>query len=131
MRMSVDAIRARMLERLHERGFGDVVTAHLVVLGYPGPEGLRPTELAARTGMTKQALNYLLGQMEELGYLTREPDPGDLRSRRIRLTARGARAVRVMRDAVREVEEEWSAALGPGRLELLRELLIDLRRAAA
>ena len=32
---------------------------------------MRPSELYARTGMTKQALNYLLGQMEALGYLTR------------------------------------------------------------
>jgi hypothetical protein len=33
--------------------------------------------------MTKQAVNYLLGQMEQLGYLTRNADPEDQRSKRI------------------------------------------------
>ena len=36
--------------------------------------------------MTKQALNYLLGQLEQLGYLTRETDSNDQRSKRVRLT---------------------------------------------
>ncbi len=36
--------------------------------------------------MTKQALNYLLGQLEQLGYLTRGTDRNDHRSKRIRLT---------------------------------------------
>jgi DNA-binding MarR family transcriptional regulator len=36
--------------------------------------------------MTKQALNYQLGQLERRGYLERRPDPEDLRSRRIVLT---------------------------------------------
>ena len=63
-----------MLAGLHERGFNDLVAAHLDVLQYPGPENQRPSELATQTRMTKQALNYLLGQLEQLGYLTREAD---------------------------------------------------------
>ena len=38
-----------MLAGLHERGFDDLVAAHLNVLQYPGPESLRPSELATRT----------------------------------------------------------------------------------
>ena len=78
-----------MLERLHEHGFDDLEAAHLAVLQYPGPQGLRPSELAASVGMSKQAVNYQLGQLERLGYLVREPDPGDQRSKRIVLTERG------------------------------------------
>jgi hypothetical protein len=36
-----------MLERLHERGFDDLDGAHLNVFQYPGPQGARPSELAA------------------------------------------------------------------------------------
>ena len=34
---------------------------------YPHPDGVRPNDLAERINMTKQATNYLLGQLEALG----------------------------------------------------------------
>jgi DNA-binding MarR family transcriptional regulator len=126
LRMPWEVVRQRMLERLHARGFDDLEPAHLNVLQYPGPDGTRPTELATRLRMSKQALNYMLGQLERLGYLERRADPGDLRSRRIYATARGDAAIDVIRDAVREVEREWSRALGAARFAQLRELLTEL-----
>lgn len=115
-----------MLERLHGHGFDDLEAAHLAVLQYPGPQGLRPSELAARVGMSKQAVNYQLGRLERLGYLVREPDPGDQRSKRIVLTERGDAAIPVIRGAVAEVEEEWSSKLGADSFGRLRELLVEL-----
>ncbi len=131
MRMPVDAIRARMLAALHAAGFDDVVPAHLVVLRWPGPQGRRPSEIAAQSEMSKQALNYLLGQLEALGYLERRPDPEDQRSRRVHLTARGEEAGRVMRATVAQVEEEWAALLEPGELEQLKSLLVRLNAGLA
>jgi DNA-binding MarR family transcriptional regulator len=115
-----------MLERLHASGFSDFEVAHLDVFRYPGPQGMRPSEVAAHLRMSKQAVNYLLGQLERLGYLERQPDPRDLRSKRIALTSRGTAAVHVIRDAVREVETAWAAELGPRRFAQLRKLLLDL-----
>jgi len=115
-----------MLDRLCERGFDDLDTAHLAVFQYPGPQGARPSELAAELGVSKQALNYLLGELERLGYLERRPDPDDLRSKRIALTARGQDVVRVMRGAVSELEREWEARLGAKRFAQLRALLKEL-----
>jgi DNA-binding MarR family transcriptional regulator len=73
--------------------------------------------------MTKQALNYLLGQMEELGYLERVQDEADQRVKRIRLTTRGRAAGAAMREIVAEVEAEWSQKLGSRRFAELRDLL--------
>jgi DNA-binding MarR family transcriptional regulator len=115
-----------MLERLHDHGFDDLEPAHLIVLQYPGPQGTRPSELAARLRISKQALNYLLGQLEGLGYLERRPDPVDQRSKRIALTARGLEIIPVIRDAVAEVEAEWAGQLGRKRFDQLRTLLQDL-----
>ena len=115
-----------MLERLHERGFGDFDAAYLSVFQYPGPQGARPYELAARLGMSKQALNYLLGELERLGYLKRQPDPDDLRSKRVALTRRGTSAIDVIREAVGEVEAAWAQQLGPERFAELRSLLLEL-----
>jgi DNA-binding MarR family transcriptional regulator len=128
LRMPWEVVRRRMLERLHERGFDDLELPHLNVLQYPGPADARPSELAARLGMSKQALNYLLGELERLGYLERLPDPDDLRSKRIALTSRGASIVPVIREAVGEVEREWTQQLGAERFDELRALLADLNR---
>src|SRR3954454_3555079 len=83
LRTPWEAVQRRMLERLHDHGYTDLVFAHLNVFQYPGPQGTRPSELAPRLAITKQALNYLLGELERLDYLQRQPDPDDLRSKRI------------------------------------------------
>ena len=116
-----------MLEGLRERGFTDINAAHLTVLQYPGPNGLRPSELAERTRMSKQALNYLLGQMERLGYITRHARPQSPGSKRVELTARGEEVAFAMRAIVSEVEQEWERDLGPKRFAQLRQLLLDLQ----
>src|SRR5919204_1126060 len=125
LRIPWEAVQRHMLERLHERGFDDLDAAHLNVFQYPGPEGARPSDLAARLRMSKQALNYLLGELERLGYLERRPDPADLRCKRVALTERGRSALRVIRDAVAEVETTWGAQLGSKRFSQLRGLLLD------
>jgi DNA-binding MarR family transcriptional regulator len=126
LRIPFDTVRDRMLAGLHERGYTDLIPAHLDVFQYPGPENQRPIELAARTRMSKQALNYLLGQLEQLGYLTRETDPSDQRSKRIRATPRGRAAGKAIREIVEEVEAEWQRQLGPRKFAQLRDLLAQL-----
>src|SRR4051794_1382380 len=93
LRMPLEAVHAVMLRALHDHGFTDITAAHLPVLRWPGPEGRRPVELAVQAGMSKQAMNYLLGQLEGLGYLERRVDPDDVRSRRVYLTKRGAATI--------------------------------------
>jgi DNA-binding MarR family transcriptional regulator len=131
LRLPWEAVQRHMLERLHEQGFEDFDAAYLSVFQYPGPQGARPSELAARLRMSKQALNYLLGQLERLGYLERRPDPDDLRSKRIGLTPRGSAAIVVIREAVAEMETVWAEQLGPERFAQLRELLLELDRRGA
>jgi DNA-binding MarR family transcriptional regulator len=131
LRVPFETVRDRMLAGLRERGFTDLVAAHLDVFQYPGPENQRPLQLAIQTRMTKQALNYLLGQLQELGYLTREPDDNDLRSKRVRLTPRGHAVIKAIREIVQGVEDEWQHELGPRRFAQLRDLLTELNALAA
>ena len=126
LRMPWDAVQQHMLDRLHESSFTDFDSAYLTVFQYPGPQGARPSELAARLRISKQALNYLLGELERLGYLERRTDPDDLRSKRIALTPRGIAAVCVIREAVGEVETAWAEQLGAERFDELRNLLLEL-----
>jgi DNA-binding MarR family transcriptional regulator len=126
LRLPLETVRRRMLERLHENGFDDLEPAHLVVLQYPGPQGKRPSELAAELQISKQALNYLLGELERLGYLERVPDPDDGRSKRIAITPRGMALIPVIRAAVGEIETAWAKQLGRKRFAELRSLLLEL-----
>jgi len=126
LRVPWEDVQQRMLDRLHEDGFDDLDGAHLNVFRYPGPQGARPSELAASLRVSKQALNYLLGELERLGYLERRADPDDGRSKRVALTRRGERVVRSMRNAVADVERDWEARLGPRRFAELRRLLQEL-----
>ena len=130
LRVPWEAVQRRMLARLRESGFDDIDGPHLNVFRYPGPQGERPSELAARLGMSKQALNYLLGELERLGYLERRVDAHDMRYKRIALTQRGIAAGLTIREAVAEVERDWEAQLGTRRFAQLRSLLSELEKLA-
>ena len=131
MRLPWEAVGHRLLGALHEHGFDDIDAPQLNVILWPGPEGMRPSDIAGRMGVTKQALNHLLGGLESSGYLERRPDPDDGRARRIALTERGQALVPVLRGAVAEIEREWAAALGKERFAQLRELLVELNEVVA
>lgn len=126
LRLPWEAARQRLIDALHGAGFTDLNPSHLSILLYPGPQGLRPSDLAADRQMSRQSVNYLLGQVEELGYLERRSDPDDQRSKRIALTPRGRRAATVMRQSIVDLEHEWSDELGAARFAELKALLTDL-----
>ena len=129
LRFALESVHGAMLDALHAKGFDDLEPHHLSVLQYPGPEGLRPSDLAAQLGISKQSLNYKLRELERLGYLEMGDDPDDLRSRRIALTERGRAIVPVIRDAVRRTERAWAKGIGEERVEELRSILTDLHHS--
>lgn len=131
LRIPWEDLRRRQLEGLRNCGFDDIHEAYLSVFHWPGPQGLRPSELATRRGMTRQALNHLLRQLEDAGYLTRNVHNGHGRATRIHLTRRGVALGRAMREIVAETEQEWSAHLGEDRFEQLRGLLTALAAVVA
>ena len=131
LRLPWERVRERILTGLHARGFDDLNAAHINVMQYPGPDKLHPSQLAAQMRMSKQAANYLLGQMEELGYLERRQDRSDPRLRVIRFTPRGRRAFNTIREVVAEVEGDWERELGKRGFRDLRELLRRLNSVVA
>ena len=127
LRVPLRVIERRIVEGLNENGHPDIVPAHLGLIRYPGPDGKRPVDLATEANMTKQAMNYLLGELERLGYLERRPDPDDVRFKRVYMTERGADLAKVVRATVRKVEQEWARDFGAEDLEQLRSLLLRLQ----
>ena len=126
LRVPYEAVRQHILDRLHAAGFDDLDQAHFNLLEYPGPQGRRPSEITAHARVSKQAMNYLLNQLEERGYFERRADPDDARATRIVLTRRGEAVRRTIRDAVSELEREWATLLGTRRFVMLKRLLREL-----
>ena len=87
-------VREQLYAGVLAAGFDDLSAAHVALWRYPGLEGVRPSQLADRVGITKQSVNDLLGHLEGHGYLLRVPDSVDGRARVIRLTAKGRRLQR-------------------------------------
>ncbi len=114
MRMGLEVARGRILEALDEAGMGDLDHSYLPLFQYPLSDGQRPTEIAKRLRMSKQALNHLLGQLEKLGYLERHSEEGS-RPATVRYTQRGWRVIEVTMTAMRRLEADWIEKIGRDR----------------
>jgi DNA-binding MarR family transcriptional regulator len=123
LRVPAQAIHRRLVNDLNAAGFKELRLPHIAVLQFPGPDGVRPSSLAERAGMSKQAMNQLLGSLEGLGYIARSDTPDEGRARIVRFTKRGQAAYSKIHDILRDIEREWSAELGPACFTQLKELL--------
>jgi DNA-binding MarR family transcriptional regulator len=123
LRVPAQAIHRRIIRELNAAGFDDLRVPHMAVLQFPGPDGGRPGTLAERAGMSKQAMNQLLRSLEGLGYITRSDAPEEGRARIVRFTRRGRAAYARIHDILRDIEQEWSAVLGPRDFGQLKRLL--------
>jgi DNA-binding MarR family transcriptional regulator len=126
LRVPAQAVQRRIIAGLNAAGFDDLRLPHMAVLRFPGPDGERPGVLAERAWMSKQAMNQLLGSLEDLGYITRPDDPEEGRARIVRFTKRGHAAWAKSHDILREIEREWSAELGAKDFAQLKALLLKV-----
>lgn len=108
---------------LARRGYPEVRLAHSAVLRNISPAGSRVTELAARAGMAKQSMAYLVEQLESAGYLAVEPDPEDRRAKRVRLTPRGEVLVREALRLSARYERRLAEMVGEARFAQMRATL--------
>jgi DNA-binding MarR family transcriptional regulator len=123
LRVPAQAIHRHLIRELNTAGFHELRLPHMAVLQFPGPDGVRPGVLADRAGISKQAMNQLLGSLENYGYVARSKDPNEGRARIVRFTERGHAAYTKIHDILRDIEREWSFELGPQCFAQLKELL--------
>src|SRR5574342_194758 len=124
LRVPSQAIHRRIISELNAAGFEELRVPHMAVLQFPGPDGIRPGVLAERAGMSKQAMNQLLRSLDALGYIVRSDAPDEGRARIVRLTKRGRAAYAKIHEILRDIEDEWSAELGPRHFAELKGLLL-------
>ncbi len=123
LRVPAEAIHRRIIRELNQAGFDDLTLPHMAIFRFPGPDGVRPSVLAERAGMSKQAMNRILGSLEDLGYLVRSDGTDEGRARIVSFTARGRTAYAKAIEILSQIEKDWRAELGPKDFAQLKELL--------
>lgn len=128
LRMASDATHREMLEQLHRAGFDDLRAAHLALFKFPGLHGMRPTELAEHVGMSKQGLNALLNELDELGYVRRVGAAADGRQRVLDLTDRGLAFAATMKSILDDIEARIAEEAGVRRYAQARAVIASIPR---
>ncbi len=102
--------------------------AHTNLFPHIDLDGTRPTELARRLGISKQAVGPLVAELEGMGMLERVPDPDDGRARLVRFASGpdGTHGVLAGLRLLGQVEAELAAELGEDRMAELHGLLVAL-----
>ena len=117
--------------RVAEAGYPDLRPVHgLAFQALRGP-GITSTELAQRLGVTKQAAGQIVDDLEERGYVRRQPHPGGGRRRLVVLTDRAHDHLEVAGRVLHGLEAELAGQLGDANLAGLRGDLARLIRELA
>ena len=128
LRAAWKGIRDHIGEAVKAAGYVDLNPAHVSLFRHPTLDGMRPTDLADEVQISKQAVNDLLRDLERQGYIRRDVDPADRRSRLIRLTAKGMKLEDTVRLAARDAERQLERELGRDRFRSFREALVEAAR---
>lgn len=123
LRVPAEVIHRRIIHDLNAAGFEELSVPHMALFRFPGPDGVRPSVLAERAGISKQALNRLLGSLEDSGYLVRAGAADERRARIVHFTKRGHAAYAKALEVLREIEREWRTELGAKDFAQLKSLL--------
>lgn len=100
--------------------------SHSAVFAQISPRGSRLSTLARGANMSPQAMGELVDELEELGYVERQPDPTDRRAKLIMLTPRGHECIAAGIATIQGIENRIDQILGPDGHAELRRLLAEL-----
>lgn len=118
--------RSRMRAELAARGYPWHQSAAGEVLAHLGPSGISQALLTERMGLSKQAVQQLVDQLEAQGVVGRAPDPSDGRAKRIVLTELGLADFAERNRVKRAIEQQYRETLGPEAFEALQAALAKL-----
>jgi DNA-binding MarR family transcriptional regulator len=91
---------------------GRLTAAHVHITQHVSTQGSRLTELAARAGISKQAMGKLVDQCETWGMVRRQPDTSDARASLVVFTPDGMHWLSAFQEAVAQAQSELEEAVG-------------------
>jgi len=127
--MALGTLVADLHDRLEQRGWPRTrpLWGFVLLALRDAPRSI--SQVGLLLGTTKQAAAKVVSGLEEAGLVERGEDPHDRRATTIRLTRRGRRFLADVERIYGELERDWAAVLGNGRLAALRADLATLLAA--
>jgi len=115
-----------LIDSLGAKGFKGLKPSFSQVLSLVILDGGRIPYIASVIGVSKQAIAATAVELEQLGYITREPDPDDRRQVILRLSRRGQRLLTEANASVESLEASIRDALDEDEFELLAQAMSTL-----
>ena len=119
----------RIRAELSDQAMGGLRMSHVRVLAAIPPEGVNVTELARRTGMTKQGCGQFVAYLSGTGHLSIAPDPADGRVRLVTRSRVGNRFMDRVYAALDRIEGEFAAQVGARRFATFKKVMAELSQS--
>lgn len=117
----------RLDRDLEASGFPGIRYRHRTVFMHLDLHGAsRSVDLAAAAGIRPQSMMKIVHELEELGLVTRRPDPSDSRAKLIEFTAQGEQLIEQLTRSTEQVWEQYAALLGKDELRQVTTTLDSL-----
>jgi DNA-binding MarR family transcriptional regulator len=120
------AVQDELFSKLAAEGFDDLHPRHGAVMAYIDKDGVRATELSRLSGQHKQVIGKTIDELEELGYVRRQPDPADRRAKLVCPTERGLAEMRAAGRIMSAMQERHARRLGEETFAMFKSALIDI-----
>ena len=124
--MAAEAMFIEFRIELVQTAYADIRPTHGCVFRFVREDGMRLTELASLSGLTKQSLGEIVDDLVGKGYVERIPDPADRRAKLIRLTSKGREAQATGFGLFSKLEQQWADRYGEDRIKQMRTLLEEI-----
>ncbi len=112
-----------LLEALNRAGWPEIGRPESMVFANLDRSGTRISELARRSGVSRQAAHQVVQGLRRAGLVELVGDPANRSARLVRPTARGERSITFAEERLLELEEALIERLGPDRVTCLRRAL--------
>lgn len=103
--------------------------SHTAVFPHIDLEGTRPSEIARRMGISKQAVGQIVADLEAMGAVERLPDPADRRARLVRFSRAPGRGLLDGLAVLMAFEDELAEDIGDDLMGDLKYGLQQLQKA--
>lgn len=111
-------------------GWSDITADQLKLINLvAGGESMSGSELARRTGVTKQAMSQMVNLMEKKGVLVVKQHPEDARAKVISLSAYGYDFLKYFSSYTQGLNELYTKIIGEEKMRILNEITGELAGA--
>ena len=125
--LALDDFQRRLDADLHSRGVKGIRARHRAVFMHLNRHGAsRSVELAEAAGIRPQSMMKIVHELEQLGLVSRQPDPADSRAKLIEFTRAGQAFIEELSRSTATVWGQYASIVGNNNLVQCMKILQHL-----